>query len=75
MNAPPPGVEQKKGSPKSTERLPTSEPPPVKRSYPPAVKRSGGKSRFRDTARALVRRFSISVARKDTGKRRGYEVV
>ena len=76
MNAPPPGVEQKKGSSKSTERPPTSEPPPpVKRSYPPAVKRSGGKSRFRDTARALVRRFSISVARKDTGKRRGYEVV
>jgi len=88
-NAPPPGVDQKRERPKSAQLPSTSSsssPPTTtaerrsststKRSYPPMKQHSGGKSRFHATARAIVRRLTVSKPKQDSRRRSGgYEAV
>ena len=86
-NAPPPGVDQKRGHHSSPAEprhaAPTSSTtdatildarPSTKRNYPTSKKSSGGKSRLRATARMLARGFSV-VKRDSRGGRNGYEAV
>lgn len=89
-NAPPPGADQirRGGRPRSAEIPSTSSSSPptttterrastsTKRSYPPLKKQhSGGKSRFQATARALVRRLTLSKPKQDSRRRGAYEAV
>ena len=87
-NAPPPGVDQKRERPKSAQLPSTSSSPSTtttaerrsststKRSYPPMKQHSGGKSRFHATARAIVRRLTVSKPKQDSRRRSGgYEAV
>lgn len=78
-NAPPPNVDPKQKT-KSASRAPTPSTAttttmaPSKRNYPSAKKSSGGgKSRMRATARALIR--SLSVVKRGSRGRGGYEAV
>jgi hypothetical protein len=82
-NAPPPVVEQPKRSSTQhrnqapgpeTKTSPIADPPlpSIKRSYTP-MKRPGGKFRFRDTARALMRSFTS--AKRNSRGRGSYEPV
>ena len=88
-NAPPPGADQirRGGRPKSAE-IPSTSSSSVtttaerraststKRSYPPLKKQhTGGKSRFQATARALVRRLTLSKPKQDSRRRGAYEAV
>lgn len=82
-NAPPPGVDPKRGRPKSAE-LPSTPSSTTakrrsstssKRSYPPMKQHSVGKSRFHATARALVHRFTVSKPKQDSRRRSGYDPV
>ena len=85
-NAPPPDVDQKRGdhsgpaerrhaapSSSATEAMGLEARPSTKRNYPTAKKSSGGKSRLRATARALVR--GLSVVKRDPRGRNKYEAV